>query len=480
MNHKEQIRIRLKEQFGHQSFREGQEEAILAALNGKHTLVMLPTGTGKSICYQLTGYSLKGLVVIVSPLLSLMQDQVEQFKKNGEKRVVAVNSMLDGKEKRMILENLRRYKFIFVSPEMLQQDHVLERLRKLPLALLVIDEAHCISQWGMDFRLDYLGLGKVRKILGFPLTMALTATATQQVRNEILQSLLLEKTKTKQLIYSIDRKNIAFAAVTCKNDKNQQLIDQITQLEKPGIVYFSSRKKADQAAKMIRERTGISAESYHSEIDNEDKIKIQQQFIYDQIQVVCATSAFGMGINKSNIRFVVHYHLPGSPEAYLQEVGRCGRDGEPSLAVLLYEEGDGFLQAKLQESTLPTMDMLRAAYQNRKVAQDYGNPIQQQLMNYYLSLDVPFAEAEKQLTERSSQKQRQLIHMVQFAESNQCKRELLLHYFDETVSVKPEPCCSSCGLDIGHYQATEEISSKSAEGYSDWKNLLNKLFLLAE
>ncbi|MEG0553148.1 MAG: RecQ family ATP-dependent DNA helicase, partial [Carnobacterium sp.] len=331
----EKIKSILLNQFGYTHFREGQEEAILAALSGNDTLVMLPTGTGKSVCYQLTGYCLDGTVIIVSPLLSLMQDQVDQMKLMGEKRVAALNSLMSSDERKWVLSHLNEYKFIFLSPEMLQQEYVLTKLKQLKICMMVIDEAHCISQWGMDFRLEYLGLGTVRNELNNPLTMALTATATEMVREEILSSLLLNQEETTQILYSVDRPNIALTVITCHQDKDEQLLKQIKNLSNPGIVYFSSRKQADMIALWLKEETNYAVESYHSDIINEDKIKIQQQFIQNDIDIICATSAFGMGINKENIRFVIHYHMPANVESYLQEVGRCGRDGKQSIAVLL-------------------------------------------------------------------------------------------------------------------------------------------------
>lgn len=479
MTNQEKIKELLGSHFGYTSFREGQEEAILAALSGEDTLVMLPTGTGKSICYQLTGYCLKGIVLIVSPLLSLMQDQVEQLKMFGEKRVAAINSLMDIKEKEWVLNHLNQYKFIFLSPEMLQQPLLLERFKQLEIGLMAIDEAHCISQWGMDFRLDYLELGTIRKTLNYPLTMALTATATETVRQEILDSLLLDKDKTKQIVYSVDRPNIAFSVVACRRNKEKKLLEKIEQLKKPGIIYFSSKKKADEVTAWLKTETPFAVESYHSDIEGDDKIKIQQQFIQNDIDIICATSAFGMGINKENIRFVIHYHLPASMEAYLQEVGRCGRDGRPSIAILLYEPGDQFLQMRLHEDGLPTPAMLNYAYRNGTVFDGSCSTIQQEIIENYLSSKTPLEEAKAQIMSRELQKKRQLDYMVQYAETTSCKRTHILYYFDETRLEKPLNCCSNCGLDESVYSADQdEFLRNKATTFLNWKKTLNELFLL--
>lgn len=480
MRNQTDIKQLLADKFGFDSFRDGQEEAIQAALSGQDSLVMLPTGTGKSICYQLTGYALRGTTVIVSPLISLMQDQVEQLKMNGEKRVVALNSMLPSKYKRQVLSQLHQFKFIYLSPEMLHQPFVLEALKTIQLNLFVVDEAHCISQWGMDFRPEYSTLGAVRKILGNPLTMALTATATPRVREEILTSLQLDRTSTQQVLYSVNRPNIAFGTIVCEKNKNELIIEHVQKLQKPGIIYFSSKKRADEMAQMIRSETNLSAESYHSSLETEDKIKIQNQFIQDKISIICATSAFGMGINKNNIRFVFHYHLPASPEAYLQEVGRAGRDGKPSVALLFYERGDHYIHQRFQEEALPSDDVIEMVYRDpSKLELVHKDDVHKQLLSYFLETHQPVQEVKQKIALQRQVKEKQLYFMLHYIQTTECKREMLLHYFEEEMQQQPDVCCSSCGLDLQNYTLSRENERDIPEEFKiEWENTLNDLFLL--
>ncbi|MDN6627148.1 MAG: RecQ family ATP-dependent DNA helicase, partial [Pisciglobus halotolerans] len=464
--------------FGYSSFRSGQKEAITSVLSGYNTLVMLPTGTGKSICYQLVGYFETGKVLIVSPLVSLMQDQVEQLKSTGEKRVAALNSLLTNREKKAILDHLDYYKFIYLSPEMLQQDHVLSELKKLTIALFVVDEAHCISQWGMDFRTEYLQLGHVRTELSNPTTMALTATATKKVREEITTSLNFAENKTVQIVHSVDRPNIALCTVTCRNNKEAEIMKTIQYLKSPGIIYFSSKLTADNFAQKINKETSLSSVSYHSEISSDDKIKIQQQFIHDEVDIICATSAFGMGINKNNIRYVLHYHLPGSPEEYLQAVGRAGRDGKESVAIIFYEKNDYFIQQSFQEKALPTRSMLEEAYKRNSSNFSKGNEIQTQMINYFLSESIHKEEAYRRILERKKTKESQLIQMIYYCETLECKRQFLLRYFDEAEKRKDTNCCSSCGINWSTYKKEENKASKNKKtAPKNWQHKLNDLFL---
>ncbi len=334
------LEVILTERFGFDHFKTGQKEAIQALLKGKNVISVLPTGTGKSLIYQFTGYMLDGMVLIVSPLLSLMDNQVAQMRLAGEKRTAALNSMLSRPERHYIEQHLGQYKFLFVSPEMLQSSYFMSLLSEIKIGLFVVDEAHCISQWGQDFRPDYLFLGDVRSKLAYPRTLALTATAPRTVINDIQETLHL---KDNVMLDRTDpnRSNIFYHIMEIHpQEKDDQLISLLADYPMPAVIYFSSKKQADSVSQLISERTQLKVDTYHADRSSEDRTTIQRQFLSNKLDVICATSAFGMGINKENIRSIIHYHLPNTVEEYIQEVGRAGRDGKQSMATLLYSYTD--------------------------------------------------------------------------------------------------------------------------------------------
>lgn len=490
----------LNQYFHFTAFRPGQKEVITSILDGFHTMAMLPTGTGKSLCYQLSGYMMDGHVLIVSPLLSLMQDQVEQMKMNGEKSVVAINSFLVGTERKRVLNDLSCYKFIFISPEMLVNNSMMDSLSRLPISLFVIDEAHCISQWGYDFRPDYLKLGDVRRKLGQPLTLALTATATKQVIQDIIHSLQLEE--CKQVLFSVDRPNIALAVEKIENhqEKWTNLYHYISKLTGPGIIYFSSKKVAEQAADYLQKKGISRVMAYHGGMDQESRILIQQQFLNDQIDIICATSAFGMGINKENIRFVIHFHMPQQMESYLQEIGRAGRDGKPSIAILLYSRGDEQRAYQLAESEVPStagLDWLAAVLDtsNRQVFQQPElqvelkqrggfTDIQWRMLSDFLfkqtaeknGIRSEIDRFKKDLENRQLLKRRKIASMTSWITSESCRRDQILHYFQEARKVsKPEYCCDICGFDVSIFDQLTVQENIHVE--FSWKQRLADILL---
>jgi ATP-dependent DNA helicase RecQ len=486
----------LYQHFQFSSFRNGQKEVIQSVLSGQNTIAMLPTGTGKSLCYQLPGYLLPGKVVIVSPLLSLMQDQVEQMKSMGEKRAIAINSFLTPIQKRQIILRMQRYKFIFVSPEMLRATVVLNKLKEMDISLFVVDEAHCISQWGYDFRPDYLKVGEVRNILGNPLTIALTATATKEVRQDIAQYLHFDL--WEEYVFSVDRPEIFLELEKVSyQEKQERAIELATNLQGPGIMYFSSKKLAEQMADQLRNR-GERAMAYHGGLDHESRILIQQQFIHDQIDIVCATSAFGMGINKENIRYVIHFHMPLQLESYLQEIGRAGRDGKGSLAVLLYSPGDEQLSFQLAEGELPEDGQVDRLFTLMRENQIKGADLQ--IHEEWLVESCGFTETQWRITEsyigpynktnweeakqqlkqyvaeRIRIKKRKINQMLDFLYQNSCKRTIILRYFGEPSSSKKENCCSYCGSDITQFKKKTTTANKVAKSFN-WKNELASMLL---
>ncbi|RIW27999.1 ATP-dependent DNA helicase RecQ [Bacillus salacetis] len=484
----------LHKHFGYNDFRQGQEEVIQSVLQGNDTIAMLPTGTGKSLCYQLPAYLTGGRVVVVSPLLSLMQDQVEHMKVMGEKRAVALNSFLDFQEKSFILRNLARYRFIFISPEMLMAPNVMERLQSLSVSLFVVDEAHCISQWGHDFRPDYQRLGHIRTSLGFPVTLALTATANLDVRDDIKRTLRM--VGPKEVVYSADRPNISLAikSVTSFQDKMEALLEAVAAYQTPGIIYFSSKKMAEDTADWLKQKGFQKTAFYHGGMEQEQRILIQQQFLHGRLDIICATSAFGMGVNKADIRFVIHFHLPSSAESYLQEIGRAGRDGKRSLALLLYSEGDEGLSYQIMDNEMPS------DFQIDEYFLDGGKSSEQDLMNRYglNEVHIRFLNFYKQVyinknkflqpggrnlaafvkgirDQRLDSKRKKIGLMAEWAMEKSCRRNGILRMFGETYQETNDMCCDVCGLDYNLFQCLPDKEMK--EEILTWKEQLARMLL---
>ena len=290
----------LKTKFNYDHFRPGQQEIIETLLKGNSVLGMLPTGTGKSLCYQLPGYLLEGTVIVISPLISLMEDQVAQLQRLGEKRAVSLNSLLSSWEKQWVLNEAYKYKFIFMSPEMFLTPNVQKTLQAMKLSFVVVDEAHCISQWGIDFRPEYLKLAEGIKNVGVSLILALTATATRAVRQDI-QRLLFDD-KAQEFVYSVDRPNISFFVY--QEDKNKKLQELVESLNGSGIIYCATRKKVEELYHALKQNHTVAY--YHGGLSGQERRMLQQQFLAGDLQLLIATNAFGMGINKDNIRFVIH------------------------------------------------------------------------------------------------------------------------------------------------------------------------------
>lgn len=476
----------LYEKFSYTQFRKGQKEIIQSVLNRQDTLALMPTGTGKSLCYQLPGYIMEGIVLIISPLLSLMQDQVEQMKVRGEKRVVAINSFLSMGERKQVLKHIQKYKFIYISPEMLQNKFILQTLKSIQVALLVVDEAHCISQWGYDFRPDYLELGKIREQLSNPVTLALTATAREDVQKDIKKYLHIEN--AAEYIYSMDRPNIALKVIKVPDyeTKKQEMFQLISRLKGPGILYFSSKKLADEMAKELNERSLGPAAAYHSGVAQEMRILLQQQFLYDELNVMCATSAFGMGVNKENVRYVIHFHPPVNLESYLQEIGRAGRDGEKSIAILLYTNDDAHFQRQLLETEYPTELQLdyfcRLQHEQNntnltEIPQGFTD-VQWRLLWKFYHNSQNEAEFKKKILsfiqKRLIIKQNKLQEMNDWILHEGCRRERMLSYFQESKREDIENCCDNCGIDLSLYQHDEKTNSPSTK--LEWRKRLNEIF----
>jgi ATP-dependent DNA helicase RecQ len=391
------LTLPLKKYFGHDQFRPLQQEIIRDALAGRDVFVLMPTGGGKSLCFQLPALMREGLTIVVSPLISLMKDQVDALQASGIPATY-LNSTLDRDTAKARWRGLHRgeYRMLYVAPERLMLDTFLERALNWNIAQFAIDEAHCISEWGHDFRPDYRELKKLRKHLPEVPVMALTATATERVRTDIVQQLHLREPRC--YVASFNRPNLTYRVVPKSSPYEQLLAFVESRPTDSGIVYCASRKSTDSFARNLNE-DGVSAKPYHAGLTSAERTKHQESFLRDDVRVITATIAFGMGINKPNVRFVVHYDLPKNLESYYQETGRAGRDGLPSECVLLFSASD-------------------------------------------VAKQLHFIDEKSEKEARIARAQ--LQQMVHYAETRECRRATLLEYFGETFSQRPCDGCDNC------------------------------------
>lgn len=398
----------LKQYFGYDSLRTGQEELINGILAGHDVLGIMPTGAGKSLCYQLPALMLNGITLVISPLISLMSDQVKALNQAGV-HAAYINSSLTENQIRMALSyaSQGRYKIIYVAPERLNTPRFLDFACNADISMLTVDEAHCISQWGQDFRPSYLEIaGFLTRLPRRPIVSAFTATATERVKNDIVASLGLNNPVT--MVTGFDRPNLFFRVVTRKggSQKDNSIINYVKKHEdESGIIYCATKKNVDKLYTLLNEQ-GISAGRYHAGLSNDERKKNQEDFTYDRIRVMVATNAFGMGIDKSNVRYVLHYNMPQSLEYYYQEAGRAGRDGEEAECVLFFSKQDIMINKFL--------------LQNKASAGDVASDMQ-----------------------KTANDQRKLQQMINYCETDKCLREFILSYFGDTT-----PCicnkCSNC------------------------------------
>ncbi len=349
----------LRERFGHPSFREGQREIVEHVARGQHALVVMPTGAGKSLCFQLPAIARGGTTLVVSPLLALMKDQVEGLQQHGI-RATFVNSSITPDERARRVHGLRTgaYELVYVAPERLSETF-LETIRESDIRLLAVDEAHCTSQWGHDFRPDYLRLDRVRRTFPDIATVALTATATPKVQDDILR--ILGIADARRFVRGFDRPNLSLEVIAAERIEDKLAL--LTELASPGptLVYCATRKNVERATQALREK-GIAAETYHAGMEHEDRIRVQERFMSGAVRIVVATNAFGMGVDKDDVRTILHFDLPGTVEAYYQEIGRAGRDGAASRVVLLFREGDRRTQEFFIRMSHPPAAWVKAIY----------------------------------------------------------------------------------------------------------------------
>lgn len=478
-----------RENFGFHSFRKGQREAIEALQKGHDALVVMPTGSGKSAIYQIAALLFDGVTVVISPLIALQKDQVDAINAADAPEAVVINSTQKAAEAREAKEKIEEgeSKYIFLAPEQFHRQETMELLNKSDVSLFVVDEAHCISEWGHDFRPDYLQLGPVVEQLGHPTLLAMTATASPDVRKEIVERLGMRKPKI--FVHGFDRPNISLRVdhFEKESEKMDALVHRVHWADKPGIVYTATRKNAEAITHALIEE-GQEALCYHGGLKATDRKDIQERFMSGEAPVIVATNAFGMGVDKSDVRFVYHYDISDSLDSYYQEIGRGGRDGEKAEAVLFYRAedlgvrkflaGEGKLDPEAFERVVDIIADQEGPVEPEEIA-DQVDLSQRKLTSVIQRLEdvgaletlpggeVQVAEqvdpaeaaraaAEEQLR-RKDMKRERLERMRTYAETSTCRREFLLCYFGDEFT---GPCGNCDNCQAAQTSATETDASE--------------------
>ena len=472
----------LKKHYGYPSFRDGQL-AVLKALLGpdaQNVLAILPTGTGKSLLYELAGMYLNGTTLIVSPLLSLMQDQVGRLNYHGIKRAVAINSMMSSESRRWVLQNLHQYQYIFIAPESLNQPYILDALQQqCQINLLVIDEAHSIVQWGPDFRPSYLSLGRIYEKLQKPRLLALTATASAGMQAQIMAQ-FEQPFKTIQASVNRPKIHLRTERLLDEEAKQNRLLALVQQLPGAGIVYLSSKRQANDLVMFLQTHTAKKVAAYHGDLVNDQRYAIQQQFMRNQIDIIVATSAFGMGIDKSDIRWIIHYHLPSDLASYLQEIGRAGRDQQAAVAILLYQPHDEFLVRNLIDNTIPSQQVIKQYFNGMTTEIDQQT---QRILSHYKNSGQTVTDVITILAQRLSQRLADLNKMLTYIDLQIDKRNYILKTFGETKLTGPASenwSTEKMSLDITELfeieKANQASQNKTPSQQPNWQEILKIMF----
>ena len=463
----------LQQHFGYAAFRKGQEEVVRAVLSGRPTIAILPTGGGKSLCFQLPALLLEGTTVVVSPLVALMKDQVDALVARGI-AATFINSSLGEAERQERQATLRRgeYRLVYVAPERFRSPSFFSAMAGLKVPLLAVDEAHCISAWGHDFRPEYQKIAQARAALGAERILALTATATPEVRRDIADALELRDPEV--FVAGFDRPNLFIEVLRVSGDKEK--LGRLLALARgggPGIVYAGTRKNVEKVVAALR-ASGIEAVGYHAGVEDSERTAVQDRFLRGEARIIVATNAFGMGVDKADIRFVAHFDSPRSLEAYYQEIGRAGRDGNDSFALLLFNFADVMMQRRMIDAGRPSRDLVETAWaaarQLRQGSVDdlarecavsaselsgavrllesaghLGRGRDAQFVVLTPAVGPADLAVDFELLELRVARERQMLdRMVRFADTRGCRRHNLLRYFGDAESPKECQACESC------------------------------------
>ncbi|MCB1088132.1 MAG: ATP-dependent DNA helicase RecQ, partial [Verrucomicrobiae bacterium] len=490
-------RAALERHFGFGEFKEGQERVVSALVSGRDALVVMPTGGGKSLCYQLPALVMDGVTIVVSPLIALMKDQVDALQQKGIAATL-INSTLTPAEQQQRIEGLRQgaYKLVYVAPERFRSRSFTETLKRVDIALFAVDEAHCLSQWGHDFRPDYLRLKEALAALDHPQTAAFTATATPEVRADILQHLALRDPFVS--VSGFERPNLSLTVTqVAGNREKYDRLEEVVREHRTGIVYCATRKKVEEVADSLALK-GLKVIAYHGGMEDRDREHAQNVFLNKTKDVVVATNAFGMGIDRSDVRFVVHFETPGSVEAYYQEAGRAGRDGEPAMCELLFNYADTRTQEFFIEGNNPGYDVICDVYRLIRTLADekhelkmpirelsdavgaknemaVGSALSTLVRAGYLERfdiagervrgtrltrpEIPPEGLEVDraaLSEKERRDREKLEAMIRFAYSEDCRQQWILAYFGE----KDAPECGSCDICQRHGEKSDRRPPK--------------------